>query len=77
MIAFLSFCLSLYLPLQGETEQDPMVLAPSHVLCLPFALENFSQRISLSREGRNGETKENSQKRLNNNNAALSTVEGL
>ena len=31
-------------------------------------MENFSQRISLIRELRNVETKENCQKRLNNNN---------
>ena len=30
-------------------------------------LENLSQRISLIREVRNAETKENSQRRLNNN----------
>ena len=35
--------------------------------CL-LSVETFSQRISLIREVRNAETKENSQKRLNNNN---------
>ena len=34
--------------------------------CL-LSVETFSQRISLIREVRNAETKENSQKRLNNN----------
>ena len=38
-----------------------------HVLCLPLSVENFSQRISLIREMKNTETKENSQRRPNNN----------
>ena len=52
-----------------ETEQDPMVLThlPPHVLCLPFVCGKLSQSISLIREVRNVETKENSQMRLNNN----------
>ena len=56
-------------------EQDRVVLdaphtlppATDHVLCLPFPVENFSQRISLIRKVRNAETKENSLRRLNNN----------
>ena len=36
-------------------------------VCLLY-VENFSQRISLIREMRNAEIKENSQRRLNNNN---------
>ena len=40
---------------------------PHRIFCLPFAVEHFSQRISLIREGRNAETKENDQRRLNNN----------
>ena len=56
-------------------EQDRVVLdaphtlpsAADHVLCLPFPVENFSQRISLIRKVRNAETKENSLRRLNNN----------
>ena len=51
-------------------EQDPLGLAPHRVLCLVF-VENFSQRISLIREVRNAETKENSQRRLDNNNEAI------
>ena len=49
-----------------ETEQDPVVLVP-HVFSLPLSVENFRQRISLIREVRNAEAKENSQRRLNNN----------
>ena len=53
-----------------ETEQDPLILAPSprtttSPACL-LPVETFSQRISLIREVRNVETKENSQKGLNN-----------
>ena len=58
-------------------EQNHMVLdtprplpptpAVSSACLLP--LENFSQRISLIREVRNAETKESSQRRLNDNNA--------
>ena len=33
-----------------------------------LSVDNFSQRVSLIREVRNAETKENSQRRLNNNN---------
>ena len=61
-----------------EMEQDPIVLAPSHPTfsaCL-FSVENFSQRISLIREIRNAETKENSQKRLNNNNVVIKHSRG-
>ena len=48
---------------------DPVVLAPSHTMsfaCL-LSVENFSQIISLIRDVRNAETKENSQRRPNNN----------
>ena len=38
--------------------------------CL-LSVENFTQRISLIREVGNAETKENSQRRLNNNNAVI------
>ena len=56
-------------------EQDCVVLdaphtlppATDHVLCLPFPVENFSQRVSLIREMRNAETKEKSQRRPTNN----------
>ena len=59
------------LVLADEMQQDSMVLAPpprptmSSACLLP--VENFSQGISLIREVRNTETKENSQRRLNNN----------
>ena len=55
-----------------EMKQDHMVLAPTTMFfpCL-LPVENFSQRISLIREVRNAETKENSQRRLNNNNAVI------
>ena len=60
-------------------EQDPIVLAPPHptVSACLFSVENFSQRISLIREIRNAETKENSQKRLNNNNVVIKHSQGL
>ena len=53
----------------------PPTPAVSSACLLP--LENFSQRISLIREVRNAETKENSQKRLNNNNVVLNIVRDL
>ena len=43
--------------------------------CL-LSVENFSQKISLIREVRNAETKENSQRRLNNN-AVIKHSQGL
>ena len=43
-------------------EQDSVVLAMSSA-CL-LLVENFSQKISLIREVKNDETKENSQRRL-------------
>ena len=54
-----------------EMKQDLMVLAAPRLLpmfsaCL-LPMENFSQKISLIREVRNAETKENSLRRLNNN----------
>ena len=61
----------------SETEQDHMILAPhtmSSACLLPA--ENFSQKISLIREVRNAETKENSQRRLNNNNAVIKHGQG-
>ena len=39
-------------------------LPSDHVLCLSFVCESFSQRISLIREVRYAETKENSKRRL-------------
>ena len=39
-------------------------------------LENLSQRISLIREVRNAETKENNQRNLNNNNVVLKHSQG-
>ena len=43
----------------NETDQDHMVLATMFSACF-LPVENFSQRISLIREVRNAETKENS-----------------
>ena len=43
----------------NETDQDHMVLATMFSACL-LPVENFSQWISLIREVRNAETKENS-----------------
>ena len=64
----------------SEMDQDHMVLAlpcpPSPATttmisaCL-LPVENFSQKISLIREVRNAETKETSQRKLNNNNIVI------
>ena len=51
----------------SETEQDPIVLAPTVSSACLLSMESFSQRISLIREVRNVEAKENSQRRLNDN----------
>ena len=63
----------------SETEQDPTVLAPPpptmFSACL-LSVENFSQRINLVIEVRNVETKENSQRRLNNNNVVIRHSQG-
>ena len=48
---------------------------PMFSACL-LPVENFSQRISLIREVRNAETKENSQGRLNNNNVVINHSQG-
>lgn len=45
-----------------------MVLAPIMSSAYLLPAENFSQRISSIREVRHAGTKENSQRRLNNNN---------
>ena len=41
-----------------------------------MSVGNFTQRISLIRKVRNVETKENSQRRLNNNNAVIKHSQG-
>ena len=46
---------------------------PSAYLLL---VENFSQRINLIREVRNAEAKENSLRRLNNNNVVIKHSQG-
>ena len=53
-------------------KQDPMVLAALNMAspCL-LSVINFSQRRSLIREVKNVETKENCQRRLNNNNVVI------
>ena len=54
-----------------------MVLAPHAMSSVCFlSMENFSQRISLIREMRNMETKENSHSRLNNNNVVIKHSQG-
>ena len=63
-----------------EVEQGHVVLAAPHLpstfsACL-LPVENFSQKISLIRKMRNAETKENSQKRLNNNNVVIKHSQG-
>ena len=74
---FITFLVQYLLPLKIEeyqrkrwieTEQDSIILAsppPMSSACL-LPVKNFSQRISLIREVRNAETKENSLRRLNN-----------
>ena len=64
----------------SETEQDWVVLvwSPTSTLssvCL-LPVGNFSQRISLTREVRNDETKKNSQRRLNNNDVVIKHSQG-
>ena len=62
-----------------ETEQDSMILArPPHSTSSAYILpvENFSQRISLIREVRNAETKENSLRRLSNNIVVIEHSQG-
>ena len=58
-----------------ETEQDPMVLPHMSSDCL-LSVENFGQRISLIREMRNANTKENSQRRPNNNTVVIKHRQG-
>ena len=63
-----------------EMKQDLMVLAAPRLLpmfsaCL-LPMENFSQKISLIREVRNAETKENSLRRLNNNTVVIKHGQG-
>ena len=48
-----------------------MVLAPSTSFACLLSMESFSQRISLIRVIRNAETRENSQRRPNNNNVVI------
>ena len=61
-------------------QQDLMILAsptPSpQVLCLPFVWENVRGRMSLIKEMRKAETKENSQRRPNNNNVVIKHSQG-
>ena len=60
-----------------EIKQDCMVLAPTTMFfpCL-LPVENFSQKISLIREVKNAETKENSLQRINNNNVVIKHSQG-
>ena len=53
---------------------SPCPLTVSSACLLP--VENFSQRICLIGEARNVETKENSQRRLNNNNVVIKHSQG-
>ena len=48
---------------------------PHHALCL-LSMKNLSQKISLIREVRNAETKENSQRRLNNDDVVTRHSQG-
>ena len=59
------------------SEQDPMVLvSPPPCPLSAFCLENFSLSISLIREVRNVETRENSQRRLKTSNAVIKHSRG-
>ena len=49
---------------------------PMSSVCL-LSAENFSQRINLILEVRNAKTKENSQRKPNNNNVVIKHSEGL
>ena len=53
-----------------------VVVAPPRVLYCLWPADNVSQRISLIGEVRNAATKENSQRRLNNNNAIIKDNQG-
>ena len=64
----------LNLLLQGARLYGPWPLIMSSV-CLS-SVENFSQRIGLIREVTNTETKENKQRRLNNNNVVIKYSQG-
>ena len=55
----------------------PLTHLPSPMFCACLlSLESFSQRISLMREIRNAEAKENSQRRLNSNNVVTKHSQG-
>ena len=58
-----------------ETEQDPMVLPHMSSDCL-LSVENCGQIISLIREMRNAETKENRKRGPNNNKVVIKHSEG-
>ena len=60
--------------LKQRSLYDPCPLTVSSACLLP--VENFSQRICLIGEARNVETKENSQRRLNNNNVVIKHSQG-
>ena len=64
---------------ESKMEQDPMVL-DTHTLTMTFAcllsVENFCQRINLITEVRSVETKENSQRKLNNSYVIIKHSQG-
>ena len=66
--------------IKSEMKQDPVVLAPCHILCLPLSIkkkkQNCRQRVGLIREMGNAETKENSQRRPNNNDVVIKHSQG-
>ena len=72
------------LSLLGPRLQRDRNGAGPYVLALPLtvssacllSVENFRQRISLFRGVRDAETKENSQKRINNNNVVIKHSQG-
>ena len=54
----------------------PPLPAPTMSLACLLPVENLSQGISLIREVRNAETKEDSQRRLNDNNVVIKHSQG-
>ena len=62
-----------HLSMKRRGPYGPCLSTLSSACLLP--VENFSQKISLIREVRNAETKENSQRRLNNSNVVIEHIQ--
>ena len=63
-----------HLSMKRRGPYGPCLSTLSSACLLP--VENFSQKISLIREVRNAETKENNQRNLNNNNVVRKHSQG-